>query len=373
MYVCGITPYDATHVGHAATYVTFDVLLRALRDAGHEVRYIQNVTDVDDPLLARAARDGVDWTHLAAQETRCSARTWRLWRSSRRTITSGSPRASASSSPPSTTSWRPARHTGCRSDAPGYDVYLDVPGRPGFGDVSGATRAQMLALSAERGGDPNGPASETRSTRCSAGRSRGRAVLGRRPARRRPPGMAHRVHVDRRGVPRYAVHRPGRGHRPDLPPPRDERRAGLCAHRGRPLRRGVHPPGDGRSRRGEDEQVPGQPGPRVRPAPPGRGPDGDPPRAAGPPLPVRVGVERGGPDRSGRAPAEVAGGLVGHAGPDAWGAVRAIREALADDLDTPSAIGAVDTWARRCLDEGGDQPAAPGCSPGRSTRCSGSL
>src|SRR3954462_14177112 len=68
MYVCGITPYDATHIGHAATYVTFDVLGRVLRDAGHQVNYVQNVTDVDDPLLERAARDGVDWTELAAQE-----------------------------------------------------------------------------------------------------------------------------------------------------------------------------------------------------------------------------------------------------------------------------------------------------------------
>ena len=55
MYVCGITPYDATHMGHAATYVTFDVLGRALRDAGHDVLYVQNVTDVDEPLLERAA------------------------------------------------------------------------------------------------------------------------------------------------------------------------------------------------------------------------------------------------------------------------------------------------------------------------------
>ena len=51
VYVCGITPYDATHLGHAATYVTFDLVGRALRDAGHEVEYVQNVTDVDDPLL----------------------------------------------------------------------------------------------------------------------------------------------------------------------------------------------------------------------------------------------------------------------------------------------------------------------------------
>ena len=68
MYVCGITPYDATHLGHAATYVTFDLVGRALRDAGHRVEYVQNVTDVDDPLLERAARDGQDWRELATAE-----------------------------------------------------------------------------------------------------------------------------------------------------------------------------------------------------------------------------------------------------------------------------------------------------------------
>ncbi len=76
LYVCGITPYDATHLGHAATYVTFDLVGRALRDGGHEVRYVQNVTDVDDPLLERAARDGRDWRELAtARKSACSART----------------------------------------------------------------------------------------------------------------------------------------------------------------------------------------------------------------------------------------------------------------------------------------------------------
>ncbi|MCZ2404183.1 cysteine--1-D-myo-inosityl 2-amino-2-deoxy-alpha-D-glucopyranoside ligase [Paenarthrobacter sp. Z7-10] len=66
MYVCGITPYDATHMGHAATYVAFDLLNRAWRDAGQRVKYVQNVTDVDDPLLERAQRDGVDWCELAS-------------------------------------------------------------------------------------------------------------------------------------------------------------------------------------------------------------------------------------------------------------------------------------------------------------------
>src|SRR5882724_6892419 len=68
IYACGITPYDATHMGHAATYVAWDLLVRAWRDAGHEVRYVQNVTDVDDPLLERAQRDGEDWRELAARE-----------------------------------------------------------------------------------------------------------------------------------------------------------------------------------------------------------------------------------------------------------------------------------------------------------------
>lgn len=69
MYVCGITPYDATHLGHAATYLAFDVIYRIWRDYGHRVHYVQNVTDVDDPLFERAARDGVDWRDLGASQT----------------------------------------------------------------------------------------------------------------------------------------------------------------------------------------------------------------------------------------------------------------------------------------------------------------
>src|ERR1700756_4359134 len=68
LYACGITPYDATHMGHAATFTAWDLLVRAWRDAGHEVSYVQNVTDVDDPLLERAERDGEDWRELADRE-----------------------------------------------------------------------------------------------------------------------------------------------------------------------------------------------------------------------------------------------------------------------------------------------------------------
>ena len=84
LYACGITPYDATHIGHAATYTAWDLLVRAWLDAAPEatetpepqsspsrfgVIYVQNVTDVDDPLLERAIRDGEDWRELARRET----------------------------------------------------------------------------------------------------------------------------------------------------------------------------------------------------------------------------------------------------------------------------------------------------------------
>jgi L-cysteine:1D-myo-inositol 2-amino-2-deoxy-alpha-D-glucopyranoside ligase len=65
MYVCGITPYDATHLGHANTYLAFDLLHRFLLASGADVKFVQNITDIDDPLLERANRDGVDWRDLA--------------------------------------------------------------------------------------------------------------------------------------------------------------------------------------------------------------------------------------------------------------------------------------------------------------------
>src|SRR6187455_1514902 len=68
LYVCGITPYDATHLGHAATYLAFDTLQRVWLDGGYRVHYAQNVTDVDDPLLERATATGVDWRVLAADQ-----------------------------------------------------------------------------------------------------------------------------------------------------------------------------------------------------------------------------------------------------------------------------------------------------------------
>ncbi len=69
MYVCGVTPYDTTHMGHGFTYVSFDTLARHLAHKGHDVRYVQNVTDIDDDILKRAARDNVPWDALGREQT----------------------------------------------------------------------------------------------------------------------------------------------------------------------------------------------------------------------------------------------------------------------------------------------------------------
>ena len=65
IYVCGITPYDATHLGHAATYIAFDLINRYQQSAGNQINFVENITDIDDPLLVRAKRDSLDWKVLA--------------------------------------------------------------------------------------------------------------------------------------------------------------------------------------------------------------------------------------------------------------------------------------------------------------------
>ena len=70
MYVCGVTPYDTTHLGHARTFLTFDLITRLLEATGHPVRYVQNVTDIDESILQRATRDNVGWRELGRREER---------------------------------------------------------------------------------------------------------------------------------------------------------------------------------------------------------------------------------------------------------------------------------------------------------------
>ena len=152
MYVCGITPYDATHLGHAFTYLTFDLLQRVLRDAGHRVVYVQNVTDVDDPLLERAERDGVDWRDLASREID-------LFRSDMAALRVLPPDAYVGvveSIPLVVEMVSELVDRGAAYQVEG-DVYFSVAAAPDFGSVAHLDPATMLALSAERGGDPGRP------------------------------------------------------------------------------------------------------------------------------------------------------------------------------------------------------------------------
>lgn len=149
MYVCGITPYDATHLGHAATYLTFDLINRYLRAQGSEVNYVQNITDIDDPLLERAKRDGVDWGDLAQSQIKLfTSDMFNL-----RVIP-------------------PAHYIGAVEAIPlvvkaveeldkrgsiypiASDYYFTNSVESGFGELSRLSQSEMEKIFSERGGDP---------------------------------------------------------------------------------------------------------------------------------------------------------------------------------------------------------------------------
>jgi len=156
MYVCGITPYDATHLGHAATYLAFDLINRIWRDAGHDVHYVQNVTDVDDPLLERARRDQDDWVVLGMRETA-------LFREDMEALRVLPPRhfvgaVEAMSEISELVDKLLASGCAYRIADPDYpDVYYDSTATPDFGYESRYDERTMIELSAERGGDPDRP------------------------------------------------------------------------------------------------------------------------------------------------------------------------------------------------------------------------
>jgi L-cysteine:1D-myo-inositol 2-amino-2-deoxy-alpha-D-glucopyranoside ligase len=153
MYTCGITPYDATHIGHAAVYVTYDVLQRRLRDRGHETRCVRNITDVDDSILTKAAELGVHYLDLAAGE---------IARFDSDMVALGV-----------LESWSEPRATSAIADIRGFigmvldqghayvaggGVYFDISTFERFGQIGHLSREAMLELAAERGGnidDPN--------------------------------------------------------------------------------------------------------------------------------------------------------------------------------------------------------------------------
>jgi len=152
LYVCGITPYDATHLGHAATYLAFDLVQRVWQDAGHDVQYVQNVTDVDDPLLQRAERDGEDWSELARRQTEL----FRTDMVALRVLPPADFVGAVEAIPEIVPLVRRLLDTSA-----GYllddDVYFSVQSSPRFGYESGLDEPTMRALFAERGGDPERP------------------------------------------------------------------------------------------------------------------------------------------------------------------------------------------------------------------------
>jgi L-cysteine:1D-myo-inositol 2-amino-2-deoxy-alpha-D-glucopyranoside ligase len=154
MYVCGITPYDATHIGHANTYIAFDLLHRVWHDRGLEVNYVQNVTDIDDPLLERAADIGIDWVELAEQETQ-------LFREDMAALNVLPPQhyVGAVESMPLIVDLidqlRRRQAVYPVDDSEFEDLYFAQASDSEFGSLAHLSEDQAIALFAERGGDPD--------------------------------------------------------------------------------------------------------------------------------------------------------------------------------------------------------------------------
>lgn len=150
MYVCGITPYDATHLGHAATYLTFDLINRYLRASGAEVRFVQNITDIDDPLLERANRDGVNWEELAHSQIE-------LFRSDMVNLHIIPPESyiGAVEAIPLVTKAIEKLQAAKTIYPVDQDLYFQVRSDEEFGTRSHYSQAEMQSIFAERGGDPD--------------------------------------------------------------------------------------------------------------------------------------------------------------------------------------------------------------------------
>tara|TARA_B100001939_G_scaffold72029_1_gene60240 strand:- start:3733 stop:4857 length:1125 start_codon:yes stop_codon:yes gene_type:complete len=152
IYTCGITPYDATHIGHAATYVTYDVLQRRLRDLGHETRCVRNVTDVDDDILRKARELGVHYLDLAAKETNrfnedmTALEMIPCWSEPRATSAIAEIRKFVAK----------LLEKGDAYEVKGF-VYFDISKSVDFGAMCGLDESTMLQFAGERGGNPQDP------------------------------------------------------------------------------------------------------------------------------------------------------------------------------------------------------------------------
>ena len=152
MYVCGITPYDATHLGHANTYLTFDLINRYLRATGAEVKFVENITDIDDPLLERAARDGVAWEDLAHSQIE-------LFKSDMVALHVIPPDhyiGAVEAIPQVITAIKALQDKGTVYQIED-DLYFEVRSDSDFGRRSNLTQAEMIEIFSQRGGDPDKP------------------------------------------------------------------------------------------------------------------------------------------------------------------------------------------------------------------------
>ena len=346
LYVCGITPYDATHIGHAATYVAFDLLNRAWRDAGHDVHYVQNVTDVDDPLLERATATGVDWTDLAERETEL----FREDMAALRVLAAGPLRRRGRGDPgPRIGADQPAAGAGCGLRRRRRPLLRRRTPTPASGPCPGSTRRGMLRIFAERGGDPD-RAGKKHPLDCllwraerpgepawDTGRSAAGAPAGTSSARRSrcttsvTPSTSRAVAATWSSRTTRCARRTPRsptGGRPSLGPTCTPAWSGSRARRCR------SPRATWSSSRAC--------------APSGRRPDGDPAGAARAPLPLRLGVDRRACSRRPwRDLAAAAARRGAPTGARATDAIALVRTSLARRPDAPAALAALlDAWAR---------------------------
>lgn len=354
MYVCGITPYDATHMGHAFTYVSFDVLQRVWRDGGHRVLYVQNVTDIDDPLLERAVARGEDWRVIADRETALFAQDMAALN-----VLPPDTYIGAVESIPSV-----AEHVlTLQSKGAVYsldgDIYFDISQDPRFGSVAHLDEATMIELFTERGGDPDRPGKRHPLDCLVWQNARPDEPAWDTPLGHGRPGWhieCSAIALDHLGM-GFDV----QGGGSDLAFPHHE----MCAAQGHVLtdtwpfaRRYVH------------TGMVGWQGHKMSKS---RGNlvfvsalrhEGVDPRA------IRLALLahhyrsdwawsdhglRGAQDRL--AMWRQAANLS--RGPQAESTLERVREVLSDDLRTPSALDAIDQWAHRALSEGGTDPSAP--------------
>ncbi|MDQ3809441.1 MAG: cysteine--tRNA ligase [Chloroflexota bacterium] len=148
LYVCGVTPYDTTHLGHAFTFVQFDTLVRALRwlYPRQELTYLQNVTDVDDSILARARKLGVDWRQLGDEQTS-------QYRVDMRRLNVAAPTHLArATSAMSTIQQLTERLIDARAAyvADGGTVFFRVRASPTYGELSKLGRERMLEIASQQ-------------------------------------------------------------------------------------------------------------------------------------------------------------------------------------------------------------------------------